>query len=247
MTSPPDPAPKREAFLPVQASDFVITVGGREARWLSRLVGLVAAPIARRWIGRARARGEWPPRPPAHAAPRRRARREGRRLASRDRARHLPAGRPALGRWPLASGRRRRSPRPDLPMSDTAVALVRRAYAAYAAFGVASVFGLLHPEVEIVQTATVGSCASPPTWTRPPCSPPSVRVPPRPRPRTLAPRRPASAASRWSPARRAAARERSSTWFPSWSPWWLVPNGEPRPANARRSLRTPYAVGPLHS
>jgi ketosteroid isomerase-like protein len=37
-------------------------------------------------------------------------------------------------------------------MSDTALQLVRQAYAAYAARDVAAIFALLHPDVEIVQT-----------------------------------------------------------------------------------------------
>ena len=42
---------QRKAFLPAQSSDFIVTVAGRELRWLSRIVGFVLAPLLR-WRAR---------------------------------------------------------------------------------------------------------------------------------------------------------------------------------------------------
>jgi len=42
----------RRAELPPQPDDFVVSVGGRQRGWLSRLVGLVAAPILSWWLKR---------------------------------------------------------------------------------------------------------------------------------------------------------------------------------------------------
>ena len=46
---------RRRAYLPPQASDLTVTLGGREVRWLSRLVGAVLAPLLR-WRGARRGR-----------------------------------------------------------------------------------------------------------------------------------------------------------------------------------------------
>jgi hypothetical protein len=42
---------KRIAFLPVEASDFIVTIAGRERRWLSRVLGFFLAPLFR-WRSR---------------------------------------------------------------------------------------------------------------------------------------------------------------------------------------------------
>jgi hypothetical protein len=39
--------PPRKVFLPVEASDFIVTVGGKHRPWLSRVVGAILAPIFR--------------------------------------------------------------------------------------------------------------------------------------------------------------------------------------------------------
>ena len=53
----PHDRPPRVAFLPAQPSDFVVTVGGREVRWLSRIVGTLLAPIVRWRMRRGRRPG----------------------------------------------------------------------------------------------------------------------------------------------------------------------------------------------
>jgi hypothetical protein len=37
----------RKVFLPVEASDLIVTVGGKHRPWLSRFVGAILAPIFR--------------------------------------------------------------------------------------------------------------------------------------------------------------------------------------------------------
>ncbi len=43
MTNPT----RRDAWLPIQPKDFIITVGGRLRPWLSRILGVVLAPFFR--------------------------------------------------------------------------------------------------------------------------------------------------------------------------------------------------------
>ncbi len=38
---------KRDAWLPIQAKDFIITGGGRPRPWLSRILGVILAPYFR--------------------------------------------------------------------------------------------------------------------------------------------------------------------------------------------------------
>jgi hypothetical protein len=45
--------PKRIAFMPAQASDVIVTFRGRERRWLSRMLGILLAPLLR-WRDRRR-------------------------------------------------------------------------------------------------------------------------------------------------------------------------------------------------
>ena len=43
MTNPT----RRDAWLPIQPKDFIITVGGRPRPWLSRILGVILAPFFR--------------------------------------------------------------------------------------------------------------------------------------------------------------------------------------------------------
>jgi cell division protein FtsW (lipid II flippase) len=36
---------KHKAFLPAQASDFIVMIGGRERPWLSRALGMLLVPL----------------------------------------------------------------------------------------------------------------------------------------------------------------------------------------------------------
>ena len=48
---------RRDAWMPIQAKDFIVTVGGRPLPWLSRLAGLILAPFFR-WQQRRQRRWE---------------------------------------------------------------------------------------------------------------------------------------------------------------------------------------------
>ncbi len=39
--------PPRKVFLPVEAGDIIVTVGGKHGPWLSRILGAVLAPFLR--------------------------------------------------------------------------------------------------------------------------------------------------------------------------------------------------------
>ncbi len=38
---------RRDAWLPIQAQDFIVTVGGRQHPWLSRILRRILAPFFR--------------------------------------------------------------------------------------------------------------------------------------------------------------------------------------------------------
>ena len=44
--------PHRKVDLPFQASDVIITIGGRERPRLARIVGVIVAPIVSWWLRR---------------------------------------------------------------------------------------------------------------------------------------------------------------------------------------------------
>ena len=55
MTPRNEYQPQRRLVMPTEPKPFAITVSGREVRWLSRLVGVVAVPFLA-WLSRRRRR-----------------------------------------------------------------------------------------------------------------------------------------------------------------------------------------------